>query len=157
MSYAETNCRRRAAFRHSRRIMADRAGVAAVEFALVALAVLTFMFGMMEAARAYWDYQIIEEVAIEGARCMGILASGCASGGAYSSTAANSFIETLAQSRGLSLAATNLSLTRPTNCGGTAGFSQVTITYTFTTVSPVMLHAFSSIPLSTTACYYDTQ
>lgn len=129
-----------------------------MEFALVSLALLTWMFGMMEVARAYWDYQIIEEVAIEGARCMGVVATGCASGGVYSAGSATAYIEALAQSRGLALTATDITpAPRPTNCGGTAGFSQVTITYNFKTELPVILPSLKTIALSTTACYYDTQ
>jgi Flp pilus assembly protein TadG len=146
---------RRAGFR--RRIIADTKAVAAIEFALVGMVMMSFMFGMMEVARAYWDVQIIEEVAIEGARCMGIVASSCASGGAYSSTATTTYIETLSGQRGLQLTATNLTLTRPTTCGGTSGFSQVAITYTFTSQVSALIPALASVPLSTSACYYDTQ
>jgi Flp pilus assembly protein TadG len=138
-----------------RPVIADKRGVTAVEFALVSLALLTWMFGMMETARAYWDYQIIEEVAIEGARCMGVVATGCASGGAYNSSATTTFIENLAQSRGLTLSSSDLTLTRPTSCAGTSGFSQLTITYDFKTNLPVLLPSLKTIALSTTACYYN--
>lgn len=134
-----------------------RRGVTSVEFALVGLLLLTWIFGIIEAARAFWTYQIIEEVAIEGARCMAVLAPGCSASGAYSASAAQTFIIGVASNRGLTLTATNLNLAaRPANCAGTGGFSKVTITYQFTTVVPVLLPDFQSLQLSSTACSYNS-
>src|SRR5690242_15265013 len=78
-------------------------GAAAVEFAMVALVMLTLMFGIMEFARAYWTREILAEVATEGARCVALLASGCASGGAYSLDASTNYIVNVASARGLTL------------------------------------------------------
>ena len=134
-----------------------RRGMATVEFALVALLLMTWIFGMIDIARAFWTYQIMEQVAVSGARCMGVLASGCSSSGAYSSTAAQAYIVNLASQMGLSITANNLALSRPANCANTAGFSQVTVNYVFNTASPVLLPALSGINLTSTACYYNTQ
>ncbi|HQT78831.1 MAG TPA: TadE/TadG family type IV pilus assembly protein, partial [Rhodopila sp.] len=127
------------------RIIGACRGVTSIEFALVALVLMLWIFGIMEAARAYWTYQIIEEVAIEGARCMGVLASGCSSGGAYSASATTTYIQTLASSRGLSIPASDITLTRPAVCASLSSFSQVDISYTFNTEVPSLIPAFNAL------------
>jgi Flp pilus assembly protein TadG len=131
--------------------------MAAVEFALVSLMMLTWIFGIMEIARAFWTYQIIQEVAIQGARCMGILSSGCASGGAFDSGSATKYMVGVAANLGLTLPAADIVATRPTNCANTAGFSSVAITYNFTTNLPLLIPSFKSINLSASSCFYNTQ
>lgn len=132
-------------------------GAAAVEFAMVALVMLMLMFGIMEFARAYWTREILAEVSTEGARCVALLASGCASGGAYSSTAANNYIIGVASARGLTLTSAAITVTRPATCAGTSGFSQVSLTYTFSTSASGLLPSLASLPLSASACYYNVR
>jgi Flp pilus assembly protein TadG len=129
--------------------------MAAVEFALVSLVMMTWIFGIMEIARAYWAYQIIQEVAIQGARCMAVLSSSCSSGGAFSSSAANSYMVTLASNLGLTLPAADITATRPASCAGTSGFSSVAISYTFTTNVPVLIPSWSSVVLTANSCAFD--
>jgi Flp pilus assembly protein TadG len=135
----------------------DRRGVAAVEFALVALTMLTWIFGMMEAARAYWSYQIIQEVAIQGARCMGIISSSCASGGVYDASTAKTYMVTQASNLGLTLPASDITVTRPATCASTTGFSSVSISYDFKTLLPVMIPSLSSVTLTASSCFFNTR
>jgi Flp pilus assembly protein TadG len=129
-------------------------GTTAVEFALVASAFLTLLFGIVEFARAYWDYQVVQEVATEGARCMGLRASSCASGTpkACSVSAATSYMTTLSQARGLTLPSEGVT-PNCTTCGGFAGLSQVQISYTFTTIVPSLIGPLNGISLTATACF----
>lgn len=131
--------------------------MAAIEFALVSLIMFVWIFGMMEVARAFWTYQILQEVAIQGARCMGVLATGCSSGGAYSASATQSYIAARASALGLTLPAADIVATHSTSCAGTSGFSTVAISYRFTTTMPILIPSLSSITLHVSSCYYDTR
>ncbi|HET6606881.1 MAG TPA: TadE/TadG family type IV pilus assembly protein [Rhodopila sp.] len=131
--------------------------MAAVEFALVSLMMMTWIFGIMETARAFWTYQIIQEVAIQGARCMGILSSGCTAGGTFDAGTAQKYMVGLAANLGLTLPATDIEATRPTTCANTAGFSSVVITYNFTTNLPMLIPALKSINLNASSCFFNVQ
>jgi Flp pilus assembly protein TadG len=140
------------------RLWRDRRGGTAVEFALISLVMMTWIFGIMEIARAFWTYQIIQEVAVQGARCMSILSSSCASGGSYSSTAAQTYMVNVASKLGLTLPASDINPVRLVACAGVADqhFSSVTITYTFKTNMPALIPQLSSIVLTASSCSYDT-
>ena len=152
---ARTTLRGSACRSMAARLRRDRRGGAAIEFSIICLLMMVWIFGMMEVARAFWTYQIMQEVAIQGARCMGILSSSCASGGTYSSSAATSYIITTASELGLTLTSSNIALARPASCASTSGFSSVTINYTFTATVPLMVPSLSSIALSAKSCYYN--
>ena len=139
------------------RLRGDRRGMAAVEFALVSLVMMMWIFGIMEVARAFWTYQIIQEVAIQGARCMGIKSSSCAPGGSYSAAAAQSYMVAVASNLGLTLPASDIAPTRPATCASIQGFSSVSISYTFQTNMPALIPALSSVVLTASSCAYDTQ
>jgi hypothetical protein len=66
-------------------------------------------------------------------------------------------VVTLASKLGLQLATTNVTVTRPAVCAGTAGFSSVTINYTFTTIAPVLIPGLSAVNLRASSCYYNMQ
>jgi Flp pilus assembly protein TadG len=135
----------------------DRRGGTAVEFALVSLVMMTWIFGIMEIARAFWTYQIIQEVAVQGARCMGIKASSCAPGGTYSATAAQTYMVGVASKLGLTLPASDIAPNRPAVCATVTGFSSVTISYTFNTNLPALIPQLSSIVLTASSCNFNTQ
>jgi Flp pilus assembly protein TadG len=140
-----------------------RRGVAALEFALLAVPLLLIVLGTIEFGRILWTREALQMTAVQGARCMAILASSCASGGAYSSANTNSYIETLATAWGVTLTNSNLTLTRDstnTACapsGVTPNISEVTITYTFQTMVPGLLTMLSSNSLEGHACYPNNQ
>jgi Flp pilus assembly protein TadG len=131
--------------------------MAAVEFAMVFLLMMTWIFGIMEVARAFWTYQIIQEVAVQGARCMGIISTNCSVGGTYDATTSQNYMVTLAGNLGLTLPIADIVLTRPTNCAGTTGFSQVTISYNFQTLMPMLIPSLSAIQLTASSCAYNTR
>lgn len=146
--------------RRLRGATAAEGGSTAVEFALVVPMFLMLVFGTIEFGRILWTEQALQETAAAGARCMAIAqgakeASACASAGSYSSTTTTSYIQTVAGGWGLSLPSTGITLDNAAACGsGGTGFSQVTLTSSFTSVVPNLLQlATGGASLTATACY----
>ncbi len=135
----------------------DCRAMTSLEFGVVAVALLMFVFGVIEFGRALWARQALETAAAQGARCIGVLASACASGGAYSQTNAQTYIEGLASNWGITLTAANLTLSANATSGACSGLSshiaQVNITYTFTTTVPNILPMLSNKTLTAQACF----
>ncbi len=111
----------------------------AVEFAICGLAMVLMVVGFTEFGRLVWTSEVLQEAANEGARCMGLRASSCASAGVYSSSATTSYVVSLATSWGVVITAATVTLNNAATCGGASGFSQVSISYSFTTVAPTLL------------------
>jgi len=135
-----------------------RDGVAALEFALVAAPFLMLSLGTIEFGRLIWTRQAIEMAAMQGARCMGVRSSSCASSGTYSSTNTIAYIEGVASGWGVTLTASDLTLTNNASSGAcsgmSVGISQVTINYTFTTAVPGLLTMLSGgAALTAQACF----
>jgi Flp pilus assembly protein TadG len=132
-------------------------GAAAVEFAAVLGPLLLLIFGVFEYGRLLWVREALQETAAAGARCMGMSATSCASGGAYDAGASANYIEGVASTWGVTLTSTNVSLNSNTTCAGVSapnGFSSVTITYTFQSVVPnVVTSLTGGANLSSTACF----
>ena len=141
----------------SRRLIqagASRSGASAVEFALVVFPLMLVIFGVVEFGRAMWTREALQETAIAGARCLGVLNSNCATGRAYSASATTAYVQTVARAWGIDLPGTSVSLDRNATCAGVSGFSSVSINYTFQTVTPGLLGPLSGgVPLSATACF----
>jgi Flp pilus assembly protein TadG len=135
----------------------DRRGAAAVEFAAVLGPLLILIFGVFEYGRLLWTREALQETATAGARCMGMSATSCASGGAYNATRTGTYLKTQATNWGLTLTDANISLNNSTTCAGVStpnGFSSVTITYTFQSIVPSLITSLNSSPvLTSTACF----
>jgi Flp pilus assembly protein TadG len=156
--------------RHSRlrTLLTVDEGNAAVEFAFVVPMFLMLVFGVIEFGRVLWTEQALQETAIAGARCMA-LAQGskpngsCTSSGSYSSSATTSYVHNVASGWGVTVPNSNncgspgtsgICPSTPATCGGTSGFSQVTLSYTFNSpVATLIKMSSSGIALSTSACY----
>lgn len=140
-------------------VLIARDGAAAVEFALVVPMFLMLVFGAVEFGRLLWTQQALQETAIAGARCVAIAqgsnrtSSPCASSGSYSSTSAKSYIQQVAGGWGLAIPNSGIVPT-PSGSGGCIDLSQVTLTVTFTSVVPNLVHlSAGGITLSASACY----
>lgn len=139
--------------------LAECSGTAAIEFALVAPIFLMLVFGTIEYGRLLWTKQALQQTAVAGARCMAIAqgsiqSSPCASGGSYSATSTQTYIQNIASGWGLSVPTSNITLNNSATCGGTSGFSQVTLTSTFNTPVPkIVLLAAGGTTLTASACY----
>ncbi len=139
--------------RKSTSLRHDRSGASAVEFALVLMPLLMLAFGVIEYGRLLWTKQALQQTAIAGARCMGILQSSCASGGSFSSTNTTSFIQQVASGWGISVPSTGVTLNHSATCGGETGFSQVSLALTFTSVIPKIVLLVGGENLTATACF----
>ena len=135
----------------------DQSGATAVEFAVVAPVFLALLFGTLEFGRALWTQQALQETANAGARCMALPQSDCASAGSpptYNATNTTSYIQQVANQWGVSLPSASITQDNAASCGGTTGFSQVSLAFTFTSVVPNLVNISSGgIPLSATACF----
>ena len=112
------------------------------------------VIGFVEFSLLTWSFEVLQEVAIQGARCMGLGASSCSAGGAYSSGNTTSYVVALASKRGVVINSGMVTLNATATCGGATGFSQVSITYSFTTVAPALLTSLAggfAVPVA--ACF----
>ncbi len=139
------------------RFTRNRRGAAAVEFAAVLAPLMILIFGVFEYGRLLWTREALQETATVGARCMGMSATSCASGGTYSSGNTTTYIENTANNWGVVLTGANIALNNNTTCAGvsaTQGFSSVTLTYTFQSIVPSLITSLNSSPvLTSTACF----
>jgi Flp pilus assembly protein TadG len=137
-----------------RRLRRNRRGITALEFALTAPAMMLLSLGTLEYGRLSWTQEALQSAAVSGARCMGVLAPGCASTGAYSETSTQTYITNAAGAWSVGVTSSQMSLSRTASCGGVNGFSQVTINYTFQTALPLLADALANgVALTVTSCY----
>jgi hypothetical protein len=134
--------------------MRDRRGTTSVEFAISALALTMIVVGTAECGRLIWTAEVLQEAASEGARCMGLRATACAASGAYSSANTTSYVVSVARLRGVVIKASMVALSNVAVCGGASGFSQVSISYDFTTVAPALLTSLvHGVIVPASACF----
>ncbi len=132
----------------------DCSGASAVEFALLIGPFLLIVFGSIEFARLGWAHHAIAETAAASARCVGILASACATNGVYDAGKATLYAQAQAERWSLVLPNDGVAVTNATACGGVDGFSEVSITYTFQTAVPALIQALASGTIvKHTACF----
>jgi hypothetical protein len=125
-----------------------------VEFAICALAMMLIVVGFTEFGRLAWTFEVLQEVASEGARCMGLGASSCAASGAYSAANTTSYVVSTATARGVVIQTAMVSLNNAATCGGASGFSQVSISYNFITAAPALLTSLvNGFTVPASACF----
>ena len=139
-----------AATRSLRRLVAASKGVETVEFALVSIPLLLFLFGVIEFARLYWTQSELQYAAEAAARCA--TTNCCATGpaaclGATGTDGVKNF--TTNQLLGMSVASGSLSSFQVSSaaCGNLVSFN-----YQYKFLVGSLLNQ-SSINLSTTACH----
>jgi Flp pilus assembly protein TadG len=126
----------------------------AVEFAICGLAMTLIVVGFVEFGRLVWTFEVLQEVAAEGARCMGLGAGSCATAGVYSSAKTQTYVMNLATSRGVTITAATITLSNVATCGGASGFSQISINYHFTTAAPALLTSLvNGFTVPASACF----
>ena len=101
-----------------RRWLEDRCGGTAVEFSLVIMTMFMLLFGVTEFGWYLWTANALQQTAIQGARCMGVLATGCASGAAYSSSRTLSYVQSVASTYGVTVPSAGVALSTAASCGG---------------------------------------
>ncbi len=131
-----------------RRLLKACDGVETVEFALVSIALFTFLLGVVEFGRLYWTQSELQSAAEAGARYCTIHADPLDINACSTSTAAvKSYI--VGEVLGMSIASGDLSppLWSPAACG-----NQLSFTYTFHFIVSGLLPQ-AGIDLATTACH----
>jgi hypothetical protein len=110
--------------------------------------------GFAEFGRLVWVYEVLQEAAAEGARCMGLRANACASSGVYNSDKTKSYVVTVAKSHGVTIATSMVALSNVATCGGANGFSRISISYAFTAVAPRLLTSLENgLTMAASACF----
>jgi len=132
------------------RFKCDRRGVAAIEFAIVIVPLLLFMFGIIEFSRAYWAKEALQQTAVNTARCMGL---GLSTSGCTSTSGGQAYAVSVGNTWGLTIPTSNVTITTATTCGGVSGFVTVHITYTFKTVVPDLIAGLFNDTLYASACF----
>lgn len=136
------------ASRMIRRLARDRRGAVAIEFAFVVWPLMLLMFGVIEVSRLVWVQNVIHEAAMSGARCMAIRSANCATADVYNAAKTTTFVRKAAKTWAIDIAAAEIALKPSAGCGKSAGFSEVVIHHTFSSV----LLAFKGLDLTATAC-----
>ena len=108
-------------------IAADRSGASAVEFALIAPVLITFIFLLIEGGRMVWTRQALQEIAFNSARCNAL---GVASCNAVETT--RTYARSLGQGRGVSLTGATIAVEANQTCNAVTGMNRVSITLPYT-------------------------
>ena len=132
------------------RFKCDRRGVAAIEFGIVIVPLLLFMFGIIEFSRAFWAKEALQQTAVDTARCMGL---GLSTSGCTSTSGGQAYAVSVGNTWGLTIPTSNVTITTATSCGGVSGFVTVHITYTFKTVVPDLIAGLFNDTLYASACF----
>lgn len=130
-----------------RRLLSDRRGVTAVEFALVAPAFMMFMFLIIDGARAVWTYQTLQAVATDSARCAALGVTGCKTSSEVQTYAVNR-----ANGYGVSLTSSAVTLTSAATCSSVAGMTKVAISTSYQGATTKLLPS-PVTTLSTESCF----
>lgn len=130
-----------------RRLLSDRRGVTAVEFALVAPAFMMFMFLIIDGARAVWTYQTLQAVATDSARCAALGVTGCKTSSEVQTYAVNR-----ANGYGVGLTSSAVTLTSAATCSSVAGMTKVAISTSYQGATTKLLPS-PVTTLSTESCF----
>lgn len=134
--------------------LSSRAGSTALEFAIVAGPLLLLMFGVLEFGRAEWARQTLQDVAMHGARCMGVKQTACATSANYDAAKTKTYLIGEGLGYGLTLKTTDITLDSNTTCDGVAGFSRVSLSYDFQSAMPGAIEVLvQKLPLTASACF----
>lgn len=119
-----------------------------MEFALVAPILLLFIFGIIEAGRALWTFQVVQESAYATARCLAIGDLECGD-----DDAAKQFAVTHIARSGLTLPVSGIVIEKNATCDGISQMDKVSLTLPFQMAvgglvpgMPTSLHSVACMP-----------
>ena len=136
------------------RLARSNSGATAVEFGLIAVPLLLIVFGTIEYGRLMWTREALQQTAIAGARCMGLVQTSCGTSGTYDSGMTQSYVIAQGAQWSIPLTTSSVTLNNSATCGGVGGFSQVTIAYAFSSLVPQEITALANgANLSASACF----
>ncbi len=135
-----------------RRLSRDASGIAAVEFALIAVPVLTLLYGCMEVGRMVWTQAALNFATEEAARYASVNAVACQAYPAVTSCATSSQIAAYAAAElsTSSIPASTFTATTAT-CGQNSNGQKVTASYAYVFVVTGLMPAGPT--LKATACF----
>lgn len=134
----------------TRRLLRDRKGGVAVEFALVAPTFLMFIFIILDGGRMMFAKQSLNELATATARCAAIKATGCSDTGS-----AQGWAVSRGQARStLHLSNSDVTITPSTSCNGVANMTRVTISMAWANgAMGIISQSGAPSSLSSTSCF----
>lgn len=127
----------------------EQRGATAIEFALVIGPLILLLIGVIEAGRLIWVSHALDEVAISGARCIGIFSPDCAVGEELSPERAIAHIQQMATGWGVTLDTEDISFESDAGCDLSTGFLRVALNVSFNSVLP----GLNGIQLQSEACF----
>jgi Flp pilus assembly protein TadG len=135
-------------------LLVARDGVVAMEFAIIASALMMLTLGTIEFGRLLWTQEALNAAAIQTARCIGVRSSSCAAAGAYNADDAKTYAETAASGWGVTLTSSDITATNNSATSPCVGDAQVSINYTFQSVVPGLLTMLAGgAALTAQACF----
>jgi Flp pilus assembly protein TadG len=136
------------------RLLRAREGGTALEYGIIALPMMMLMFGVFEVSRLIFINQTLQQAATATARCIGVKSPYCTVSGNYDATATTAYLQTWLNDASLPASSVTVTQTASTACSNVDGFSQVTLTYTFQTVVPMLLAPLAGgLSLNAEACF----
>ena len=110
------------------KLRGDEQGVSTLEFAVLAPAFLTLIFGTIEGSRIVWTKNTLDEVAFATARCMSVSLA------CETETQQQNFAVDRATAYGIAIEAADVTATADADCNGFPDSSRITITHDFSSV-----------------------
>ena len=117
----------------------------AVESAIVLPLLILFLLAIIEFGRVFWIQSSLQYAVTAAARCAVVSPTVCPNVPTYAST----------QALGMTIPSSDFTYTSGASCGN-AGYttgSQVTASYTFSSVVGGLIRPLNSVPLTATACH----
>jgi Flp pilus assembly protein TadG len=136
-----------------RRFWRSTAATASIEFAFLSIPFFALCLGVVEFGRACWTLEALQESAAQGARCVAVQSSSCYSGGSYSASTTESYIQNVASGWGIAVPTADITPTQSTTCAGVSGFAQIQISYTYSTVVGALIPSLKNEPMTVTSCF----
>jgi len=129
------------------RLLRDRKGVTATEFALVAPVFMMFLFLVIDGARVVWTYQSLQEVATNSARCAALGVTGC-----KTASEVQAYAVARAATQQIKITTSAVTLTSAATCSSVTGMTKVAISATYQGASTKLLPS-SLTTLNTESCF----
>ena len=128
-------------------------GTASIEFAILGVPFLALLLGIYEFGRACWTIEALQESAAQGARCVAISQTSCESAGAYNSSSTVSYVQNVASGWGITVPSADITPTQSTTCGTVSGFSQISISYSYSTIVGSLIPSLHNFPINVSSCF----
>ncbi|MBN8892352.1 MAG: hypothetical protein ABS99_04030 [Acetobacteraceae bacterium SCN 69-10] len=131
-----------------RRLLGERRGVAAVEFAIAGSALIVLTLGVIEASVLGWTQVVLQLTASQTARCAGLGTLACSDPVSYAVTTAGNWLFANA------VAAANVTVERNVTCGMAPGhYVRVTVTTHFDGAG-MLPPPLNGMQVSAHSCYF---